>query len=245
MTDRTVPQYDFYATPPASTPPVPTQAAPRSSAPSAPTYGAPSAPVFGGPAVNQFGTPLGTPGATLPAASAPVQQTSRGGGVHVPSWVWRFVLPLAVMLVLGLFGVGRLGFLDVFHQDLEAPETLAGMSRSTSEELTEYADLLSSYGAPEGSYVLQGYEDADGFAMLVAFDEELGGTDLQAVVNADAAPAGAVAMGSATCAEHPVMTASLTMCARAGDGRTVVVMHGPADAVTTSSTLTEAWSHFD
>jgi hypothetical protein len=238
VTDRTVPQYDFYATPPAT-------AQPSTHVPAQPSGSplAPSAPVFGAPAVNQFGTPIGTPGATLPAAAVPAQQRVTGGGVHVPPWVWRFVAPLAVLVVLGLFGVGKLGFLDVFHADLEAPETLAGMPQTT-EDMSEYIDLLSSYGAPDGSYAIQGYEDADGFAMVVALDAELGSEELLDMVNADAAPAGPVTIGTATCAEHPVLSETMTMCARAGDDRTVVVLHGPADAVTTSTTLSEAWSHF-
>ena len=211
MTERTAPQYDFYTTPPAgaATPP-PTAAIPAQATPSS-TSSAPSAPVYGAP-VNQFGTPIGTPGATLPAAYAPAQQTS-SGGVHVPRWVWRVVGPLVVLVVLGLFGVGRLGFLDVFHQDLTAPDTLAGMPRSEHQDLDLYRTQLESFDAPEGSYVIEGYESGQAFAFLGAFDIELTAPELLQVVNADAAPDGAVTVGSATCATQVVTGVPMTMCA--------------------------------
>jgi len=150
---------------------------------------APSAPVFGGGAVNQFGTPLSTPGATVPAAYAPPALTPAPSVLArvaaLPRWVWRFAVPLAVMLVLGLFGVGRLGFLDLFHDDFAPPQTLAGLPMTDSTELDGYRTLLASYGAAEGSYVVQAYEDAAGVVILVAFDGALDQSDLPDLIGAD------------------------------------------------------------
>jgi len=36
----------------------------------------------------------------------------------------------------------------------------------------------------------------------------------------------------------------MSLCARTGEDRTVMVLQAPADAVITSTTLVEAWSHF-
>ena len=98
---------------------------------------------------------------------------ARSGGVHVPRWVWRVVGPLVVLVVLGLFGVGKLGFLDVFHQPLEAPETLGGLPVAAQDGTvrTSLAGMLATIRSQADSaqedVVLEVYSDEVSRAVML------------------------------------------------------------------------------
>jgi hypothetical protein len=228
------PQYDFYATP-VATAPTPSAVG---TAPSAPAFGA------GGP-VNQFGTPLGVPGATLPARAGAAVPAARGSGVRLPGWVWRLGLGLAVAVVLGLFGIGRMGFLDVFHGPLEAPTTLGGMGvvTETSPVRTALAPLTAQMQGQVGDdAVIEVYTDGvSRVALLVAARGE---EDVDDGVTAMAAAGYALTdVGGSRCATSTAEGTS--MCMVAQDGVTAVVLLSGTDPAAAAALVSEAVSGLD
>lgn len=224
------PQYDFYATP--------TSAAPAPSgggtAPSVPTLGA------GAGAVNQFGTPLGVPGASLPARAGSAVPAARGSGVRLPGWVWRLGLGLGVAVVLGLFGIGKMGFLDVFGGPLEAPTTLGGMGAvaETSPLRTALAPLTAQMQGEVGDdAVIELYTDeVSQVAVLVAARGE---EDVESGIAAMAAAGFTVAdVDGSRCATS--VTEGTSLCMAAEDGVTAVVLLSGTDPAAAAVLLSEA-----
>lgn len=226
------PQYDFYATPTSAAAPAPTAGA----APSVPAFGA------GAGAVNQFGTPLGVPGATLASSAAAPVAAVRGTGFRLPGWVWRLGLGLAVAAVLGLFGIGRMGFLDVFHGPLEAPATLGGMGAvaETSPLRTALAPLTAQMQGQVGEdAVIELYTDeVSKVAVLVA---ARGDEDVETGIAAMAAAGFTVAdVAGSRCATSAAEGTSLCMASE--DGVTAVVLLSSTDPAPAAALLSEAVS---
>lgn len=238
MTDRT-PTYDFY---PAPTAPVPTrtQGAPEPVAPGGPAA-APSAPVFGTPAlgtqVNQFGTPIATPGASVPSSFAPARPVTSPGLLErvasVPRWVWRWVLPLTVTLVLGLFGVGKLGFLDVVHGDVELPASLVGQPLTTSSGTDPDADQ-AVFGTDLDGLTWGRYAGVDREVLVTVVDFEMSDAELSRDEGDGFGPASLV--GTSWCSSS---ADGWSWCARSVDGRTVEVHEESADLAGLAAVLDE------
>lgn len=228
-----LPQYDFYATPTGAPSPAPA----ASATPSAPAYGT---------AVNQFGTPLGVPGASLPAAATAAAPVRSSGGVRVPGWLWRWALGLAVAAVLGLFGVGRLGFLDVFHQPLEAPATLGGLSvepagsalRASLAPLTDAVDR----SAQDDRVVVEVYSDGVSRAAVLIAGRDAGEIE-DGVAGMRDAGGEIVQVGTASCGVHAAN--GVAMCVGESDGVAAVVMHTGTDPAAPAALLTEALAALD
>lgn len=226
MTQRS-PQYDFYATPTGA----PSPATTASATPPSPASGA----------VNQFGTPLGVPGASLPAAAAAAAPTRASGGARVPAWLWRWGLGLAVAAVLGLFGVGRMGFLDVFHQPLEAPAALGGMAveaegsalRATLAPLT---DVVGRDTAAD-DVVVEVYSDGVSRAAVLVAGRDAGDVE-DGVAGMRDAGGEIVQVGTASCGVHTAN--GISMCVGESDGVAAVVMHTGTDPSAPAALLSEA-----
>lgn len=228
-----LPQYDFYATPTGAPSPAPA----ASATPSAPAYGT---------AVNQFGTPLGVPGASLPAAATAAAPVRSSGGVRVPGWLWRWALGLAVAAVLGLFGVGRLGFLDVVHHAPEPPATLAGAPLSTNGDAEAMrADALANVsGVDEDDFAVAVYEDPSQYLTLIVVERSATQEDLRFLLDAeDGVPVQAV--GDALCRDIVEPGVTVGACASSSGGRSVMVMQGPGTTASAHTALLEAWGSFD
>lgn len=227
MTQRS-PQYDFYATP------TPGGAAPP---------GVATAPSSPAPAVNQFGTPLGVPGAAFggaPPAPVAVPSPSLAARVaSVPRWVWRIVLPLTVMVVLGLFGVGRMGFLDVVHRDPELPAVLAGQTAAlTSEENPAAAERLfeeDMTGTTWAHYV------GERALTVVVSPVEL--TDAELAADVGDGFGAATRTGSSWCASSP--SSDWSWCGRSADGVTIEVHERTTDLVTLAAVVDEVVASLD
>ena len=235
MTQRTTPDYDFYAT----APPAAQSAAPASS----PVGHAAAAPVnqFGTP-VNQFGSPVGFGGAaTMTGPVPPAATRSRTShGVQLPAWAWRWIAGLAVAVVLGLFGVGRFaGIGALFASDLELPATLGGMAQdSTSDEAVMMSGILEDVSTSSDGAVAALYSDGYTSTMVVATPEEASEADVQHTLS-HRIFSPAQRFGETTCAT--LTDAPVSTCMRSGNGHTVVVSHASSDFAETIALLNEAW----
>ena len=238
MTRSATPDYDFFAPSPGG--PVATPAG--SGAPPQPPLAAPATST-----VNQFGSPVAagtwTPvrsGASVPPIPpAPASTTALDS---VPRWVWRITIPLAIALVLGVFGVGR--FTGVFQGDLELPATLGGAPLSTDPRISSSADafgegLEDDFGDAEKVFGV--YSDGATGTLLAAVRE---GTDVRADIAASGADIGSpVEVGDATCVVYTGQNA--TACGRSeGDLTAIVAAFAQPDVNVTAALLGEAWEGF-
>ena len=116
-------------------------------------FGGPPAPPsqFGGPPTPApFSTapaPFGSPPAPFGTAPAPLPppRAAAGGSWSGTRLVRRIGVPLAILVVLGAFGVGRFsGIAGFFAGDMTVPETMHGLPQSTDPDAVSFMDQLES-----------------------------------------------------------------------------------------------------
>jgi hypothetical protein len=138
-------------------------------------FGAAPTGQFGAPPTGQFGGPFGVPLGGPPPPAVPVT----GAGSAPGFWssnrgrlTRRIGVPIAILAVLGLFGVGRLSVLQSFFAgDLEAPASLAGQPRLTDPQSAEVERRAEEGLETEnpGDAVIATYGDGGGtYLMLIA-----------------------------------------------------------------------------
>lgn len=223
---RPIPDLGFFAGPPNPS---------TSAFGSSPVAAPPASPAAG----NQFGSAPSAPFGTVPppayeGVSLDRKPRSRAGFSGLPGG--RIVGAVVVLLVLGVFGYGRLDMVAGFLAgDLDIPPSLGGLQRATQPEvIAEDANTVSRLEKENtGDAMAASYTDGATFYSLTAqrvrvnVDQEF----------KDAGVAGQTQrVGASTC----VVGSGVTACLRTSRSLTVLVItSGPTQQA--AAAVDEAW----
>jgi hypothetical protein len=215
-------------------------------------FGTPASAPFGTPAspfstpASPFGGPVAPlptagplPGAGRPALLGPLEQLrSTAAG----RWALRTAAGLAVSLVLGLAGIGRLAGLDLFGRDITVPASLGGqspvadsaypaeMERQMEQQVGDSAEVdVEAYGAGTSTIVFIG----------AAYDEATPDTTEVATLLGSSGGANTRTVGDAICTE--MHGGASVLCAHLEDGLMVAIVTGGRTVEDTALITAEAW----
>ena len=198
--------------------------------------GAPASP-FGAPAVP---VPLGPAPGARPGPQGPLATLRATPGGR---WALRVGAGLAVAAVLGLLGVGRFAFLDLFDKDVTTPSSLGGLSPSADQAALDQLDQqLSSYGSPFGiEFEIAAYGDSVTPVVFVGatYDDETPAPEELAGALGAGGGANTRAVGSSTCTE--LERGLVAMCARLDDGVMVAIVTANRSVEDAAALTDEAW----
>jgi hypothetical protein len=194
---------------------------------------------FDGAAGNQFGSATAAPFGTVPPPayegvsldrkprSRPGISGLRGGGI---------IGSIVVLVVLGLFGFGRLDMLAGFLAgDLEVPPTLGGLQRATQPEMiaSDAKTVNRLEKANSGDAMAASYTDGSTFHSLVA-------QRVRIDVDKEFEDAGVVGQGQRVGESTCAVAIGLTMCLRTSRALSVMVL-STGTVQQAAAAVDEAW----
>jgi hypothetical protein len=200
--------------------------------------GTPAPSPFGTPQAVPFGAPPPPPPAGPFGASppSPVAVVTAPSGWPASKIAKRIGIPVAVVLVLGIFGTGVLGGLaGLLAGDLKLPPTLQGLPLSSEPAAVNAASELEAdlERRNSGDAVAGGYGDMTSMLFLVgqrtrvSMEREM----------ADANVSSTTVVGDNTCGTG---TDGLSICARTSRSTTIIVI-GSWPLSQLSAAVDEAW----
>ena len=205
----------------------------------APTLGRP----FGQPATS-FGAPAtpllpAPPPAARPGPHGPLATLRATPGGR---WALRVTVGLAVAAVLGMLGVGRFAFLDLFDKEVSAPSSLAGLPRVEQATVDLLDQQVSAYGDAIGvDLEVAAYGDALAPVLFLGatYDDETPEPAEVAGVLGAGGGSNTQLLGENTCTE--IEGGAVVMCLRVDDGAMIAIV-SPARPMQDVSAITdEAW----
>ena len=213
------------------------------------TFGAAPAPAgqfgqFGAPA-SPFGAPaapvlLGPPPGARPGPQGPLATLRATPGGR---WALRVGAGLAVAAVLGMLGIGRFAFLDLFGKDVAAPSSLGGLAPAADQsQVAQLDQQISAYGDPLGlDFEVAVYGDATApiFFVGATYDEGTPNSEEVAEVLGASGGVNTRLVGENACTQ--LERGLVVMCARVDDGVMVAVLTANRSMEDTAAITDEAW----
>jgi hypothetical protein len=192
------------------------------------------------PPPSQFGGPFGAP--PPPGQAVPAPPAARSGGSSGAARIARRIaVPVVVLLVLGLFGIGRFsGLAGFFAGDMTVPESLRGLPRSSEELAVSMEEQIESglEDRNSGDAVVGFYGGLTQDAPMLYFAGQRTRVDIDREL-ADAGTVGAVqTFGDNTCA---TALDGMSVCVQTSASTTVVV-GGTLPVEEVAAAADEAWS---